>query len=554
MALADSLSDLKSEYPIVVIGSGYGGAITACRLAMAGHTVCVLERGAEWEPGSFPDTFKGIQENTNSCHNPLGLYEYLRFSDIDVIKGCGLGGTSLINAGVALRPDPDYFVRSDSRWPKAIQKEWEAGILQRYYERAEHGLAAQRHPQGLSFAKVQALKARADQRPGAEFGLVNIAVTFRDGPNTFGVQQHACINCGDCMTGCNVQAKNTLDMNYLPAAKRHGAEIYAGLKVEFIERANSGSGYTVHYRKAYQDHEDGTLSQLRAKAVILAAGSLGSTEILLRSNAEGLPLSQALGTRFSANGNFFGAAYNSDRITNFLGCGNRNDERSQVRAGPSILSAIHYDRQSAPKERMIVEDLAIPRAFVDVWRIAFPAISAATGDDTDFSLSDDLAEAARVSRDLGGWDPAGALNSTMIYIAMAQDEAEGEMHLDRQGRLRISWPGIFEQPIFRRMNKELRNHAAALGAIYFQNPRWHPLLGRNLITAHPLGGCPMADDSDRGVVDDRGRIYDGQGGVHPGLFVADAAVLPECLGRNPLLTISALAERIAHHLAEEFNK
>jgi cholesterol oxidase len=98
------------------------------------------------------------------------------------------------------------------------------------------------------------------------------------------------------------------------------------------------------------------------------------------------------------------------------------------------------------------------------------------------------------------------------------------------------------------MNKELRGHAAALGAIYFQNPRWHPLLGRHLITAHPLGGCPMADSPYQGAVDDRGRVYDGQGGVHAGLYVADGAVVPECIGRNPLLTISALTERIADHL------
>ena len=173
------------------------------------------------------------------------------------------------------------------------------------------------------------------------------------------------------------------------------------------------------------------------------------------------------------------------------------------------------------------------------------------GDDTDFSISDELAEAARVSRDLASWHPDGALNSTMVYIAMMQDGSAGEILLDRQGRLHISWPGILEQPIFRAMNKELRNHAAALGAIYFRNPRWHPLLGRNLITAHPLDGCPMADSYDKGVVDDRGRVYNGAAGFHRGLYVADAAIIPECLGRNPLLTISALAERIADYLTKE---
>lgn len=353
------------------------------------------------------------------------------------------------------------------------------------------------------------------------------------------------------MTGCNVGAKNTLDTSYLAGAKQRGAEIYTGIKVEFIEKPKGNRGYLLHYRRMLKDREEQELRQLRAQTVVFAAGSIGSTDILLRSHSPDLPFSKALGTRFSANGNFFGAAYNSDRITNVLGFGNHTDERSQVRPGPGIVSGIRYGANGPLEERILIEDLAIPRAFVDVIRVAFPAISAATGDDTDFSISDELAEAARVSRDLAGWHSEGALNSTMVYIAMMQDGSAGEILLDRQGRLHISWPGILEQPILRVMNKELRSHAAALGAIYLRNPRWHPLLGRNLITAHPLGGCPMADSPDQGVVDDRGRVYSGQDGFHRGLYVADAAIIPECLGRNPLLTISALAERVAEHMTKE---
>lgn len=546
--LTNAPESLKDRYQVVVIGSGYGGSITACRLAMAGCEVCLLERGAEWLPGTFPDTFMGLQKHTNKPSHPLGLYEYLRYSDIDVIKGCGLGGTSLINAGVAFRPDADYFGRSDSQWPKAIQQEWDAGTLQDYYGRAEQALGSQPHPRGLEFGKVKAMKMRADQRPGAEFALTNINVTFHDGSNQFGVLQSKCTDCGDCMTGCNVGAKNTLYMNYLPAAKQHGAEIYTRIKVEFVEKAVQGPGYTIHYRRVHDDGEEPDLRQVRAQYVILSGGSLGSTELLLRSKAAGLALSHTIGTRFSANGNFFGAAYNSDHLTNVLGFGNHDDERAAIKTGPAIVSAIRYDSTAPFAERMVVEDLVIPRAFVDVLRVAFPAVSAATGDDTDFSIHDELSEAARVTRDLGGWSPTGALNSTMIYIAMAQDGTSGEFVLDRQGKLQISWPGLLNQAIFRIMNKELRSHAAALGAIYFQNPRWHPLLGHNLITAHPLGGCPMADTPDQGVVDDRGRVYDGQGGVHDGLYVVDGAVIPECVGRNPLLTIAAITERVADHL------
>jgi cholesterol oxidase len=553
--MADLLSNppeqLKGSYPIVVIGSGYGGSILSCRLAMAGHKVCLIERGAEWEPGTFPDSFLGIQEHTNSPHHPLGLYEYLRYSDIDVIKGCGLGGTSLINASVAFLPDADYFGRSTSRWPKAIQDEWSEGTLPGYYQKAEQALGSQPHPHGFELAKVKAMKIRADQRPGADFGLVNINVTFNDGPNQFGVQQAKCTDCGDCMTGCNVRAKNTLYMNYLPAAKQSGAEIYTRIKVEFIEKAKSGAGYVVHYRRVHDDREDPDLQQLEAQVVIVSAGSLGSTEILLRSQMEGLSLSPVLGTRFSGNGNFFGAAYNSEHITDVIGFGNHDDERSQVKTGPAIVSAIRYDGQQPFSQRMVVEDLVIPRGFVDVLRVAFPVVSATTGSEAHFSFHSELSEAVRVTRDLGGWNPAGALNSTMIYIAMAEDQAAGEFRIDQNGKLQLAWPGVFNQSIFSQMNKELRCHAAALGAVYFPSPRWNPLLGHNLITAHPLGGSVMGDTPDRGVVDDKGRVYDGQGRVHHGLYVADGAIIPECIGRNPLLTISAVSERIADYFIKD---
>src|SRR6516162_2699057 len=116
----------KSQYDIVIIGSGYGGAITAARLATAGlnppRSICILERGKEWQPGDYPEQPFDVLGEVRSDLNPLGLYELLDYPDISVIKGSGLGGTSLINANVAICPDREVFeqIASPNVWPKEI--------------------------------------------------------------------------------------------------------------------------------------------------------------------------------------------------------------------------------------------------------------------------------------------------------------------------------------------------------------------------------------------------------------------------------------------------
>ena len=124
------------------------------------------------------------------------------------------------------------------------------------------------------------------------------------------------------------------------------------------------------------------------------------------------------------------------------------------------------------------------------------------------------------------------------------------MVLNRDGQLKIEWPGVAEAPLFEEMNRALLAHTRVLGGTYLENFRWTFLGGRNLMTAHPLGGCPLGEDSDHGVVDDQGRVFDGRGGIHQGLYVVDGAIIPTALGVNPLLTISALAESIAERMPQ----
>ena len=551
--LSSNWNSRSGTYDVVVIGSGYGGAITACRIAQAKlkpkPSICILERGMEWIPGMFPDEPEDITQHSLTPLNPLGLYEYRLFKDIDVIQGSGLGGTSLVNANVAIIPEPAVFEQDP--WPRGIT----GNMLAPYYERAAKALDVGQHPRGMDLLKVRALKKRADLSPNAKFDLLRIAVNFKiDGidPES-GVERHPCIDCGDCVTGCNVRAKNTLYMNYLPLARKAGVEIFTQVKVLFI-KADPNGGYQVHYERFTPRHNLPETGIIKAKrAVIVSAGSLGSTEIMLRSKNQGLKLSDTVGTRFSGNGDFFGISYNSNQRTDILGFGNHPNDppRSNVKAGPTIVGVIRYDRNKPLKEQIAVEDLSVPRGGVIPTRKVLSTLSAG-GRDTD--PGDLVQELARIARDIR-FDAGGALNHSMIYLVMGHDDAGGTMNL-KNDKLQIDWPGIGDQDVFGRINSELFQHAKALGATFIESPVWSFFHSRRLITAHPLGGCPMGETSHSGSVDECGRVYNGKSDkeIHPGLYIADGSVIPTSIGVNPFLTISALSEYIAECIVKELKK
>jgi cholesterol oxidase len=337
--------------------------------------ICLLERGQEWPIGSFPDTIEHVAEHTyNPILNPLGLYQVDVHTAISVLRDSGLGGTSLVHANVAIRPEPACF----DTWPAAIRQaaqipEGSAGSLSNYYHRAERTLGVGPHPNGLELLKIQALQKRATEL-GKKVELLNIAVNFdqegpvftRDGKR---VMRRQCINCGDCMTGCNVGAKNTVYMNYLPLAKLGGAQIFTQTAVRHVEKSNQGWTVNVTRHKNRFEKENVTLV---ARNVVLAAGTLGSTEILLRSQAKGLSLAPGIGSRFSGNGDFFGTAYNSDQITNNVGWGNHPGDSFDRDGGPgpSIAGLVRYKTDASFGQRFNIEDLTVPRAYRNFFVVA----------------------------------------------------------------------------------------------------------------------------------------------------------------------------------------
>jgi cholesterol oxidase len=519
----------RPDFDVLIVGSGYGGAVCAARLAeerRPGIRIGILERGREWVPGSFPAELTAFNPfvrrpswmGEQLSRNPLGLYGFYDRGDVEVVVGSGLGGTSLINCAVAI--ETEELVFQQAAWPEPLR---DKRILRPHYQRARRMLAARPTPEDRFPPKLRAhldsaTALRARGRWNATAYPVDLAVTFSARANGQGMRQQGCVQCGDCVTGCNVGAKNSVDLNYLPLAWVHGVEMFTQVEVEHIE--TRGGLHRVHYVQRSNGERAEERSSVTTRLLILAAGTLGTTEILLRSRRRhGLALSDWLGRGFSANGNYLGfVEYQFAEppvLTNSAGVGIARGA-PEAPVGAAIQGAIDFRQPGRPLQRRVVfEDLAQPSAHV-------PGL-------TLLMLAD--------------------LNRSITLLGCGHDAAAGEIRLEDDG-IRVRWPDYDRQPSHAELMAVMRQYAGAKGG------RFRPFTPARNYTAHPLGGCRMGATAADGVVDDRGRVFDrspnaGAGAVHPGLYVVDGSVVPTALGNNPLLTITALAERAAELIVRD---
>lgn len=591
--LSSPVTDLRHHYNVVVVGSGYGGAITAARLLRAASerpcdkfSLCILERGLEFQPGEYPATLRAaipqIQVDGKRMHvgSPTGLYDFRLNREVNVVLGCGLGGTSLINANVVLKPEPEIF--KDHRWPSEIR--CQPGALDKGFERSRAMLCPTPYPRRPRHAtaavaaawpelmKLTALRQAASPLSPAGAHRADIAVSFDSKINEWGVQQRACTLCGDCVSGCNYAAKNTLIMNYLPDARTHGANIFCGIGVRWLERRWSqerqSSVWLVHFnllpmkRKRY----DPDPMFVSADVVVLAAGSLGSTEILLRSRRMGLPVSKRLGHGFTGNGDAVAFGYNNDPVVQGMGLGQRAPGHREP-VGPTITGIL--DRTTTDAGDYIIEEGAIPRPLAPLVRFVFPTLARLFGSSARQSLGHAWRRFSRefVGLLLGPYH--GAFRRTQTYLVVSNEPVQekappedggGQPDESVTGRLRLVddrirtfWEGAGRRKIFKQIDQRLRRIAAKLGGTHIINPVWSSRLGAGLTTVHPLGGCCMADKAEQGTVNHRGQVFSGETGksLHESLIVSDGAVIPRSLGANPLWTISAVAERSAQEMIND---
>ncbi len=543
--LARPAAELKPGYDAIVVGSGYGGGVAASRLARMGLKVAVLERGREWLPGEFPRNMLAAQRALQMTGpkvrlgNATALFDLRLGSDVHVLQGCGLGGTSLINANVCLTPDPR--VLEDGRWPQLLRtSHW----LNVGYHRARAMLAPQPLPAASKPLKLAALE-KAAKALGAEVERVPLHIAFETRVNACGVRQPACTECGDCMGGCNVGAKTTVHSTYLTDAANHGAEIYTGLLVRAVDRAADGRWHVVAQRLD-RDGAPSPARRISAGMVVLAAGTLGTNEILQRSRERGLALSARLGKQVTTNADAIAFGYNNDVAVNAVGIGHPPRPKAE-KPGPGVAGLIDLRSAREPERRLAIVEAAIQSAMAPILPLALSAGSA-LGIDTDRGLRDRLAEFGRGAESLVLGAYRGAARNTQVFLAVGHDSGTGEIVLDGD-KPRIVWPNAAQEPVYAAINAVLTEAVKATGGTFIPNPATLRLLGGNLFTVHPLGGCSMADDRETGVVDGRGRVFDADPAkdptaVHDGLYVCDGSVMPRSLGVHPLLTITAIAEYV----------
>jgi cholesterol oxidase len=530
--LSSPQSEIKPHYDVVVVGSGYGGGVAASRLARAGQSVCVIEKGKEFLTGEFPSRLpelrRELQLNGSKMRSGsrTGLFDFRLGADIHVLVGCGLGGGSLINAGVALKPDPRVF--ADPVWPHEITRD---GLLELGFGRATAMLRPARYGRAAELTKYRALEAAS-----AAFGEAPVAapvlVSFAESINPAGVSQPACTLCGDCCSGCNVGAKNTVAMTYLPDARAHGAEIFTELAVSHI--AKHEGGWRVYF--ATSDAKEASPGFVDAGTVVLAAGTLGSTEILLRSREHGLKLSDRLGEGFSANGDIIAFALGGTEKVNGIGVGYPPKYVGDA-IGACVAGQIELPDSKHLERSMILQEGVLPSALAPLLPVFF--------------ISGGRLLGAAHSLIKGVYQ--GPLSHLHTFFVVSHDDAKGKIRLDN-GSATVDWPGVGDEPVYARVDQALTRAAEAIGARYIKSPLAVTSMGTKPATAHPLGGCSIGDDAGSGVVNHKCQVFDGEGtSVHGGLYVCDGSVIPRSIGVNPLLTITALAERAMIHLARDHN-
>ena len=613
------------DFDVIVVGSGYGGAVAASRLAKLSpntdstgfddpraFSVAVFERGREYVAGTFPSTFSELPPHVRMVINQAGVSQYadglfdLRLGgDVWALMGNGLGGGSLINAGVTERPapsvlrdeawplkwrepfapgstDPDAALAKGSRWDALLEKAAgkDKGVHAQLWETMP--VKAQRILDFASAANTGWRKVNTTITPPST------SVDGVAGPE--GIKEFPCKECGDCFTGCNHQAKRTLSHTYLARARKAGAKLYTGITVRAVQRAADDPSVwevkcvlTDTKKRPLQSHDEAGLMNaeftIRARHVVLSAGTFGSTEILMRSRQRGLPVSSTLGENFSANGDMFGAVYNAPYQAH--AAPREETPAGERKVGPTITCMADARFGLYDQKPFVVEDLAVPAPLRRVYEELLTSLYA-----VNRWVKFDWSNFGPADRDPLSVDEA-AIDRSMFYAVMGRDSASGKLEMmpgfdgaPSDGGLMVKWPDVKRKWLdektegsgFKRERAfadadAFLNQAEANGGTFMSSPLWRPVPealtdldgvpDQRVFTTHPLGGCPMAKDGTEGVVDDLGRVFNGSASaadkVHAGLYVLDGSIIPLSLGINPLLTITALAEGIVDEWEKAFS-
>lgn len=516
--------DDAEAFDYLIVGSGFGGAVSALRLAEKGYRVAVLEAGKRWKSEEFPETNWAVRKflwlPRALCY---GIFRMTLLDDVLILGGAGVGGGSLVYANTLLVPPPEAFAAEG--WPK--DGDWQARLAP-HYATAKRMLGVTEVPR--DFPADELLRAAAEKvGRGDTFERTDVGVFFGTPGETVpdpyfggeGPARTGCNFCGGCMVGCRFGAKNTLDKNYLYLAERRGAEIVPETLATAVRPVDGGWEVDTERSTRVLGRARRTY---RAKRVILSAGVLGTVRLLMRSRDAGhLPnLSSALGARVRTN---------SEAI---IGSTARGDDVDYSK-GVAIGSSVYLD------EVTHVEAVRYSKG-ADALSLLATLLTDGGGKVPRFVRW--LGQIVRHPIDfLRTLSPFGWAKRTVILLVMQTVESS----LNLRMRRRWWWPftrslGSYRGPdqpriptyipvandFAREVAKLQKGFAAsAINEVTLDVPT----------TAHILGGCGMASRPEEGVIDTKNEVFG-----HPGLFVIDGSMIPANLGVNPSLTITALAE------------
>ena len=570
---------------VLVIGSGYGGSFAAREMAAHGRRVWVMERGREYSLGEFPEDIgmlpAHVQVQAKPGAEPVGysdaLFHLRRFDQVSVLVASGLGGGSLINAGVALRPDARLL--SQARWPAYFRTDanGQAALWDAMTE-VEHQLQVAPLSDAKDLRKFKSLDILG-QAMGLRAEPAPLTIASCDQVSPARVAQKACTRCGNCFTGCNVGAKNTMATHVLPDAHRLGAQFYTGATALEVypykgEPLTTPQGrparWTVRMVCTSGQSRPGARREflVHAHNTILSAGALGSTEILLHSPQ--VATSAELGAHFSTNGDLLALGWGLRTCVNGMGVPGADTSVLQAvadRIGPTITGILRASVPVAAGDlrSVLIEEGAVPSALTQLTVALGAALSLPhryTGAEGPAYFKNDWSsDRLATPPDMG--------RHALLLLGMGADDADGLMELeagpDGKPALNIRWrkDGTGpDSPYYQAIDQWVRKAAAQdsgdglQGGDYLANPLWQALPedfneiagnagARQGVTVHPLGGCAMGDSAATGVVDWRGAVFNPTGGahnpVHEGLHVLDGAMLPTAVGVNPFLTIASLS-------------
>lgn len=500
---------------VLVVGSGFGGAIAAYHLAAGGAKVTVLERGPWLSAKDFDHDFLLGSSYTK-------VFDFVAGDGMSVLGGNCVGGGSVVYFAALPRAPRYVFEKHGSigrrMWPASISRE----TLDPWYDRVSEALpVTQQDWNDVTYAG--GLWAAACNHSG-----------YTANPVPVGVDAKRCTNCNWMMAGCRFDAKKSLLLNYLPAALSHGAEIRPLHEVQKISRTDDG-GYRVHYNNIHdEDYRITTGSgEIDAKIVVLAAGAGATPPILQRSQDTLGKMPHAVGRYFSGNGERLNnAIINDDRAAELLGLRRPNGrayEANQIGKGPVVACWDFVDGSLPEYSRFSMEQLYFPpglgtilaqapdatgptwfgrekKEILKQWK-SWLTIFLMTEDDNEgvFGPPPPTGNAFRISQQMLARGPLRYDPTPNTLRGWAEADAKVKEILEKDGLAKVM-------------------------------PWTNDVVGA--YTVHPLSSCRIGDDPATSALDDRHELRG-----HPGIFVTDGSAVPSGLTVNPALTISALAER-----------